>query len=79
MDIWIQGISQDCTLANANGQLSISTDQPTTVAYQNTVGPGPPTRDTPGSSAGGIVRLPNSVVCPSSICFFPWFQGIDGI
>lgn len=61
MDIWIQGISQDCTLANANGQLSISTDQPTTVAYQNTVGPGPPTRDTPGSSAGGIVRLPNSV------------------
>lgn len=67
-------ISECEEVYDTNGQLSISTDQPTTVAYQNTVGPEPPTRDTPGSSAGGIVRLPNSVSQGTPFVFFQgWY------
>lgn len=56
---------------DTNGQLSISTDQPTTVTYQTEWRPRAPTRDTPGSSAGGIVRLPNSVSQGTPFVFFP--------
>lgn len=64
--IWVQGSSQDCTLANAQRQFMI----PMTLDFHRSAnhrlaikysGSRPPTRDTPGSSAGGIVRLP--IVC----------------
>ncbi|CRL29583.1 unnamed protein product [Penicillium camemberti] len=55
---------------DTNGQLSISTDQPTTVTYQTEWRPRAPTRDTPGSSAGGIVRLPNSLQVPRSLLMY---------